>query len=73
MLVKRYGMLIVTFMLTTFHTCNSLQSMGSGPNWYQICRRKRKSMFTGLKGSSLACKCAFHKAEHNAKGGTPWN
>ena len=27
-------------------------------------------MLTGLKVSSLASKCVFHRPEHNAKGGT---
>ena len=26
-------------------------------------------MLTGLKVSSLACKCVFYKPEHNAKAG----
>ena len=26
-----------------------------------------------LKLLPLACKCVFHRPEHNAKGGTPWN
>ena len=26
-------------------------------------------MLTGLKVPSLACKCVFHRPEHNAKGG----
>ena len=26
-------------------------------------------MLTGLKVSSLACKCIFYRQEHNAKGG----
>ena len=26
-------------------------------------------MLTGLKASSLACKCLFYRPEHNAKGG----
>ena len=30
--------------------------------------RKRIPMSTGLKVSSLACKCIFYKPEHNAKG-----
>ena len=35
-------------------------------------------MLTGLKVSSLACKCIFYRQEHNAKGGgheieKPWN
>ena len=28
-------------------------------------------MLTGLKVSSLACKCVFYRSEHNAKGGHP--
>ena len=28
-------------------------------------------MLTGLKVSSLACKSAFYRPEHNAKGGDP--
>ena len=28
-------------------------------------------MLTGLKVSSLVCKCAFHRPEPNAKGGFP--
>ena len=31
--------------------------------------RKRTSVFTGLKVSSLTCKCAFCRLEHNVKGG----
>ena len=27
------------------------------------------SMLTGLKVPSLACKCVFHRPEHNEKGG----
>ena len=27
-------------------------------------------MLTGLKVSSLTCKCVFYRPEHNAKGGT---
>ena len=30
---------------------------------------KRTSMLTGLKVSSLACKCVFYRREHNAKSG----
>ena len=33
-----------------------------------VCTRKRLSMLTGLKVSSLACKCVFYRPEHNAKG-----
>ena len=47
--------------------------MALGPNCYQIgnktlCTRKRISMLTGLKMSSLAVRCAFYRSEHNAKG-----
>ena len=30
--------------------------------------RKWLSMLTGLKVSSLACKCVFNRPKHNAKG-----
>ena len=58
-----------------------IQSMVSGPNWYQIGKKtcsipvskilleKRIFKSTGLKVSSLACKVIFHRPEHNAKGG----
>ena len=55
--------------------------MGLGPKWYQIgnticyipkVRKCRISMSTGLKMSSLVCKCAFYRAEHNAKEGPHW-
>ena len=36
---------------------------------YQILHRKMISMLTGLKVSSLACRCAFYRREHNAKMG----
>ena len=36
---------------------------------WQITCRKRISMLTSLKVSSLACKCVFYRPEHNAKGG----
>ena len=47
--------------------------MGSRPNWeqsmlcsksYQILHRNRISMLTGLKVSSLACKCVFYRLKH---------
>ena len=30
-------------------------------------------MLIDFKLLPLACKCVFHRPEHNAKGGTPWN
>ena len=33
----------------------------------QMFFRKKISMLTDLKVSSLACKCVFHRPEHNAK------
>ena len=36
---------------------------------YQILCRERISMLTGLKVSSVACKCIFYRQEHNGKGG----
>ena len=41
-------------------------------NWEQNMlypKRKRTSMLTGSKVSSLASKCVFYRPEHNAKGG----
>ena len=32
-----------------------------------------KCMLTGLKVSSLACKCVFYRLEHNTKGGMKLN
>ena len=32
--------------------------------------RKKVSMLTGLKVSSLTCKCVFYRTEHNAKWGS---
>ena len=50
--------------------------MRLGPKWYQVgnktCyipKRKRKSMLTGFKVSSLACKYVFYRPEFNAKRG----
>ena len=46
----------------------SLWYMGLGPNWYQIENKTcyiPKSMLTGLKVSSLACKRVFWRPEHN--------
>ena len=54
--------------------------MGSGSNWYweqsmlytkslQVLHRKGISMLTGLKVSSLTCKCVFYRPELNAKVG----
>ena len=40
---------------------------------YQDFCRKTMAILTGLKVSSLTCKCLFYRPEHNAKGGgTPW-
>ena len=36
----------------------------------RILCRKRTSMFTGLKVSSLTCKCVFYSLEHNVKRGS---
>ena len=63
--------------------------MGSGSNWeqsmlytksLQVLHRKGISMLTGLKVSSLTCKCVFYRPELNAKAGPhviefckPWN
>ena len=51
--------------------------------WYQTERktcyktkilcRKLISILIDFKLLPLACKCVFHRPEHNAKGGTPWN
>ena len=50
--------------------------MGLGPNWeqnmsytisWQLLCRKMRSMTTGLKVSSLTCKCVFYRPGHNAK------
>ena len=50
--------------------------MGLGPNWEYmlytksskfLCR-KRISMLTDLKASSLSCKHVFYRPEHNTKG-----
>ena len=35
---------------------------------YQVLHRKRISMLTGLKVSSLACKFVFYRSKHNSKG-----
>ena len=35
-------------------------------SWLTL-RRKMISILTGLKVSSLACKCVFYRPEHNAK------
>ena len=32
--------------------------------------RKKISMLSDLKVSSLTCKCVFYRPEHNSKGGT---
>ena len=48
-----------------------------GSNWeqnmlytksFQILCRKKMSILTGLKVSSLPCKCVFYRPEHNANG-----
>ena len=60
-----------------------------GSNWeesmlytksLQVLHRKRISLLTGLKVSSLTCEYVFYKPEHNAKAGghgiefcKPWN
>ena len=57
--------------------------MGSGSNWeqsmlypkcLQVLHRKGISMLTGLKVSSLTCKCVFYGPKINAKAGPHvWN
>ena len=43
--------------------------MRSGSNWYQIGNKKLTHFqLSGLKVLSLACKCVFYRAKHNAKG-----
>ena len=49
------------------------QNMSYKKSWQSFCREKM-SMLTGLKVSSLACKCVFYRPEHNGKEReTPWN
>ena len=52
--------------------------MGSGSNWeqsmlytksLQVLHRKRISLLTSLKVSSLTCKCVFYRTVLNAKVG----
>ena len=45
--------------------------MGSGTNWYQIGNRTWYiPKLTGLKVTSLPCKCVFYRPECNTKKGT---
>ena len=34
---------------------------------YQILHKKRVSLLTSLKVSTLVCKCVFYRSEHNAE------
>ena len=71
-----------------FHSAHGIR-VKLVPNWkesmlytksLQVLHRKGISMLTGLKVSSLTCKCVFYRPELNAKAGPhgiefckPWN